>query len=80
MMEIIFEVGFHIISAIFRFILVNIVLEIIVEIVVRATGYGIVYCYRFGQNVDIDSFEVILMGFLFWLGLIPFSLYIFLFK
>lgn len=79
-MEIIFEVGFHIISAIFRFILVNIVLDIIIEIVVRATGYGIVYCYRFGQNVDIDSFEVILMGFLFWLGLIPFSLYIFVFK
>ncbi|WP_333662072.1 hypothetical protein [Acinetobacter sp.] len=79
-MEIIFEVGFHIISAIFRFILVNILLDIIVEMVVRATGYGIIYCYRFGQNIDIDSFEVILMGFLFWLGLIPLSLYIFVFK
>lgn len=79
-MEIIFEVGFHIISAIFRFILVNILLDIIVEMGVRATGYGIIYCYRFGQNVDIDSFEVILMGFLFWLGLIPLSLYIFVFK
>ena len=79
-MEIIFEVGFHIISAIFRFILVNILLDIIVEMGVRATGYGIIYCYRFGQNVDIDSFEVILMGFLFWIGLISLSLYIFVFK
>lgn len=79
-MDAIFEIGFHIFAAIFRFIFVNIFLEIIVEVVFRTTGYAIVYCYRFGQNVDIESFEVILMGFLFWLGLIPLSIYILIFK
>ena len=77
-MEAIFDFFFHIIVVICRFILMNIILEIIVEIVFRSTGYVIVRCYRYGQSVDFDSTEVVLVGFFALLVLILLSIYCFL--
>lgn len=45
------------------------ILAVIVELAIRLPGASIVKVFRPNQELDSDSFLVVIVGFLFWCGL-----------
>ena len=64
-MESIFEAFFTLIFQIIRFFL-HIIFEVIIEGLIRGTGYCVVSAYRLRRHVDIESTEVLIVGFITW--------------
>lgn len=61
-MESIFEAFFTLLFQIIRFFL-HIIFEVIIEGLIRGTGYCVVSAYRLRRHVDIESTEVLIVGF-----------------
>ena len=64
-MESIFEAFFTLLFQIIRFFL-HIIFEVIIEGLIRGTGYCVVSAYRLRRHVDIESTEVLIVGFITW--------------
>ena len=76
-MESIFEAFFTLIFQIIRFFL-HIIFEVIIEGLIRGTGYCVVSAYRLRRHVDIESTEVLIVGFITWGMVIFLAIYFFL--
>lgn len=76
-MESIFEAFFTLLFQIIRFFL-HIIFEVIIEGLIRGTGYCIVSAYRLRRHVDIESTEVLIVGFITWGMVIFLAIYYFL--
>jgi hypothetical protein len=76
-MESIFEAFFTLIFQIIRFFL-HIIFEVIIEGLIRGTGYCVVSAYRLRRHVDIESTEVLIVGFITWGMVIFLAIYYFL--
>lgn len=76
-MESIFEAFFTLLFQIIRFFL-HIIFEVIIEGLIRGTGYCVVSAYRLRRHVDIESTEVLIVGFITW-GMVIFLAIIFSF-
>ncbi|VTX87957.1 Uncharacterised protein [Acinetobacter junii] len=76
-MESIFEAFFTLLFQIIRFFL-YIVFEVIIEGLIRGTGYCVVSAYRLRRHVDIESTEVLIVGFTTWGMVIFLAIYFFL--
>ena len=76
-MESIFEAFFTLIVQIIRFFL-HIIFEVIIEGLIRGTGYCVVSAYRLRRHVDIESTEVLIVGFITWGMVIFLAIYFFL--
>lgn len=79
-MDTVFEAVFHVLFKLFRFLIIDLIFEIIIEGVVRSIGYAVVRCYRLGQQVDFESTEVFVVGFITLLMLIFLCIYWFLLR
>lgn len=79
-MDTVFEAVFHVLFKLFRFLIIDLIFEIIIEGVVRSIGYAVVRCYRLGQQVDFESTEVFIVGFITLLMLIFLCIYWFLLR
>lgn len=64
-MESIFEAFFTLLFQIIRFFL-HIIFEVIIEGLIRGTGNCVVSAYRLRRHVDIESTEVLIVGFITW--------------
>jgi hypothetical protein len=62
---------------IIRFFL-HIIFEVIIEGLIRGTGYCVVSAYRLRRHVDIESTEVLIVGFITWGMVIFLAIYFFL--
>lgn len=60
-----------------RFFL-HIIFEVIIEGLIRGTGYCVVSAYRLRRHVDIESTEVLIVGFITWGMVIFLAIYFFL--
>lgn len=76
-MESIFEAFFTLLFQIIRFFL-HIIFEVIIEGLIRGTGYCVVSAYRLRRHVDIESTEVLIVGFTTWGMVIFLAIYFFL--
>jgi hypothetical protein len=76
-MESIFEAFFTLLFQIIRFFL-YIIFEVIIEGLIRGTGYCVVSAYRLRRHVDIESTEVLIVGFITWGMVIFLAIYFFL--
>lgn len=76
-MESIFEALFTLLFQIIRFFL-HIIFEVIIEGLIRGTGYCVVSAYRLRRHVDIESTEVLIVGFITWGMVIFLAIYFFL--
>ena len=76
-MESIFEAFFTLLFQIIRFFL-HIIFEVIIEGLIRGTGYCVVSAYRLRRHVDIESTEVLIVGFITWGMVIFWAIYFFL--
>jgi hypothetical protein len=76
-MESIFEAFFTLLFQIIRFFL-YIIFEVIIEGLIRGTGYCVVSAYRLRRHVDIESTEVLIVGFITWGMVIFLAIYYFL--
>lgn len=76
-MESIFETFFTLLFQIIRFFL-HIIFEVIIEGLIRGTGYCVVSAYRLRRHVDIESTEVLIVGFITWGMVIFLAIYFFL--
>ncbi len=76
-MESIFEAFFNLLFQIIRFFL-HIIFEVIIEGLIRGTGYCVVSAYRLRRHVDIESTEVLIVGFITWGMVIFLAIYFFL--
>lgn len=76
-MESIFEAFFTLLFQIIRFFL-HIIFEVIIEGLIRGTGYCVVSAYRLRRHVDIESTEVLIVGFITWGMVIFLAIYYFL--
>ena len=76
-MESIFEAFFTLLFQIIRFFL-HIIFEVIIEGLIRGTGYCVVSAYRLRRHVDIESTEVLIVGFITWGMVIFLAIYFFL--
>ena len=76
-MESILEAFFNLLFQIIRFFL-HIIFEVIIEGLIRGTGYCVVSAYRLRRHVDIESTEVLIVGFITWGMVIFLAIYFFL--
>ncbi|RSE31307.1 hypothetical protein DIZ70_05485 [Acinetobacter junii] len=71
------EAFFTLLFQIIRFFL-HIIFEVIIEGLIRGTGYCVVSAYRLRRHVDIESTEVLIVGFITWGMVIFLAIYFFL--